>query len=103
MLDLTVENFNEQVLKNDKPVLIDFWATWCAPCKMQAPIIDALDSEGTDFEIGKVDINKYPELADKYGVMAVPTLMVFKDGEAVSSNAGLHSREQILETIQPYV
>lgn len=103
MLELTTENFNEQVLQNSKPVLIDFWATWCAPCKMQAPIIDALDNEENNFDIGKVDIDMYPELAKEYGVMAVPTLVVFKNGKAVSNNAGLHSKDQILDTIKPYI
>ena len=88
MIILTSDNFEENVLKNDKPVLIDFWATWCGPCRMQSPIIDELDNEVTDVILAKVNVDEQPELASEYGIMSIPTILVFKDGKCISTNVG---------------
>lgn len=100
MIILTSDNFEENVLKNDKPVLIDFWATWCGPCRMQSPIIDELDNEVTDVILAKVNVDEQPELASEYGIMSIPTILVFKDGKCISTNVGLQSKQQLLDIIK---
>ncbi|MCI5501300.1 MAG: thioredoxin [Lachnospiraceae bacterium] len=100
MITLTSDNFEENVLKNDKPVLIDFWASWCGPCQMQSPIIDEIDKEAEGITVAKVNVDEEPELASKYGIMSIPTILVFKDGICASTNVGLHSKQQLLEIIE---
>ena len=100
MITLTSDNFEENVLKNDKPVLIDFWASWCGPCQMQSPIIDEIDKEAEGITVAKVNVDEEPELASKYGIMSIPTILVFKDGTCASTNVGLHSKQQLLEIIE---
>lgn len=92
---LTGENFEGEVLKagNGESVLVDFWAPWCGPCKMQGPIVEKMAEEG--FNVGKVNIDEELELASKYQVMSIPTLLVFKDGKEVERLVGLHPRQAI--------
>ena len=88
-LILTAENFEEEVLRSDKPVLVDFWATWCGPCRMLAPVIAQIaeEKEGV-IKVGKVDVDEQPELAIRYGIASIPALKVFKNGQVVKSSVG---------------
>lgn len=81
VLHLTKENFESEVLKSDKKVLVDFWATWCGPCQMVSPIIEELGEELTDVKVCKVDVDKEPEISIQYNIMSIPTLIVFENGE----------------------
>lgn len=92
-------DFNEKVLQSDKPVLIDFWATWCGPCQMQGPIVEGLSEELTDVLVGKVNVDEEPDLAERYNVMSIPTLLVFKNGEVVQKAVGLQSKENLLDML----
>ena len=88
-INLTNTNFNEVVLNSDKPVLIDFWATWCGPCRMQSPVIEDLADELEDSVIiSKLNVDDYPEIAAQFSVMSIPTLIVIKDGKTVSRSVG---------------
>ena len=99
IMHLTNENFHS-IIGGDETVLIDFWATWCGPCRMQAPILDALDAEvGDKVKICKVDVDQMPEIAAQNGVFSIPTLMTFRKGEALAKRVGLQTREQLLEMI----
>ena len=87
---LTEQNFEEEVLKSEIPVLVDFWATWCGPCRMLAPTIAKIAEEQRGvIKVGKVDVDEEPELAAKYGIASIPTLMVFKNGAVVKSSIGV--------------
>lgn len=90
---ITSQNFEEEVLKSEKPVLVDFWATWCGPCMRQAPIVEALAEEG--YAVGKIDVDQEPALAQKYGIMSIPTLVIFKDGKEVNRVVGLTNKETL--------
>ena len=98
VLTITEKNFEEEVLKSEKTVLIDFYADWCGPCKMQSPIIDEIAEERQDIKVGKVNIDENSELAEKYGVMSIPTLVVIKNGEVSSQFVGVTPKEKIEET-----
>lgn len=95
-ITLTIENFNEEVYESDKPVLIDFWASWCGPCKMLGPIIEEIaeEFEGA-VKVGKVNVDEQPELAQRYGIESIPTLVYIKDGQIVSQSAGFRPKAQI--------
>ncbi|MDO4602490.1 MAG: thioredoxin [Eubacteriales bacterium] len=93
----TSENFEQEVLKSDKPVLVDFWATWCGPCRRQAPIIEELAEEG--YAVGKLDVDQEMELAQKYQVMSIPTLIVFKNGKEEARVVGLTPKEKLKELL----
>ena len=95
VIELNSSNFEEEVLKSDKTVLIDMYATWCGPCKMQAPIIDEIAEEKTEIKVGKIDIDEAPEIAEKYGVMSIPTLLIIKNGEVSKQFVGLTKKEDI--------
>lgn len=96
VLHLTKDNFDEEVFNSSVPVLVDFWATWCGPCQMIGPVIEEIGGEVADAKICKVDVDAQPELARKYKVLSIPTLMVFKDGELVKRESGTKSKEEIL-------
>ena len=83
IMHLNEENFDKEVLESGKPVLVDFFATWCGPCKMLAPVLEEIAAENPDFSIGKVDVDESTNLAGRYGVMSVPTLIFFKGGEKI--------------------
>ncbi len=92
-ITLTTQNFEAEVLKSEKPVLVDFWATWCGPCMRQAPIVEELAAEG--YSVGKVDVDQQPDLAGQYGVMSIPTLIVFKGGKEVQCVVGLTAKNDL--------
>ncbi|NLC72796.1 MAG: thioredoxin [Ruminococcaceae bacterium] len=93
---VTKENFESLVLKNDKPVLIDFWASWCGPCRMVGPVIDEIAAEHPEFFVGKINVDEQNELAAKYNVNTIPTLMVFKEGKLVNQTVGARPKNQII-------
>lgn len=96
IIEITRDNFEEEVLKSDKKVLVDFWATWCNPCKMMHPVLEKLDEElNGDVKIGKINIDNDPELASKFGVMSIPTFMVFENGELKNTLVGTQSLETL--------
>ncbi len=99
VLHITKDNFQEEVLNSDKPVLVDFWASWCGPCKMVAPILDEIAEERTDIKVCKINVDEQPELASTYKIMSIPTLMVVKDGQIVSQSAGARPKAQILSLL----
>ena len=95
VLEITVDNFEKEVLKSKKPVLVDFWAVWCGPCQMQGPVVEQAAERFPEITVGKVNVDEQGELAQKYGVMSIPTLIVFKDGQAAQKAVGFHSLEEI--------
>lgn len=98
-LHVTIENFDAEVLQSDKPVLVDFWAGWCGPCKMLMPVIEELAEELSDVKVCKVDVDDQPALAARFNVMSIPTLVVIKDGKTVNSSIGVQSKAAILKML----
>jgi thioredoxin 1 len=98
---ITKNNFNQEVINSDKPVLLDFWAPWCVPCKMVAPIVDQIAEETTHTaKVGKVNIDEEPELAQAFHVMTIPTLVVIKNGKVVHTTVGVKQKKAILSMLQ---
>ena len=93
---LTKDNFDQEVLRTEGTVLVDFWASWCGPCMALAPTIDEIASEQTVVKVGKVNVDEQPELAGRFGIMSIPTLMVMKDGRVVNQALGARPKSQIL-------
>ena len=96
VITLTKENFAQEVLQSAKPVLIDFWASWCGPCRMVSPVVDEIAEEHPEIKVGKVNVDEQPELAAQFQVMSIPTLIVMKGGKAVASSVGFRSKEAIV-------
>ena len=96
VIKITAENFEEEVVKSDVPVLVDFWAPWCGPCKMLSPIIDEIAAEVTDVKICKVNTDEADTIALKYRVMSIPTLILFKNGQPVSTSVGAKSKAEVI-------
>lgn len=99
VVHVTTDTFVEEVLKSEKPVLVDFWASWCGPCRMLAPVIDELGEELTDVKVCKIDVDSEPNLAARFKVMSIPTLVVLKDGQTVNSAIGVQSKAAILKML----
>ena len=93
---ITKENFDEVVLHAEKPVLVDFWAEWCGPCRMVSPLVDEIAEEREDIVVGKVNVDEQGELAMRFGVMSIPTLLVFKGGELVQQAVGARPKDALL-------
>lgn len=96
VMNISKANFTEEVARFDKPVLLDFWAPWCGPCRMVAPIMEEIAAERPDVKVGKVNIDEQPELAGQFGVMSIPTLVVMKNGRVVNQAVGARPKSQIL-------
>lgn len=97
---ITKENFTKEVLESEKTVLLDFWAIWCGPCMMIAPILHEIAEENPDIKVAKINVDENPQLAAKFGIISIPTLIVMKDGKAVNKSEGLIPKEQILELLK---
>jgi thioredoxin 1 len=99
-LQLTDQNFEQEVLKSEKPVLVDFWAPWCGPCQMVGPIVEALAEEVKDVAVvGKLNVDENPETATKYGIMSIPSLKVFKDGKVVKEFVGVQQKDALKSSL----
>jgi thioredoxin 1 len=100
VINLTKDNFSKEVISTDKTVLVDFWAPWCGPCRMVSPIVDEIaDESGESIKVGKINVDEQPELASEFGVMSIPTLIVFKNGKAEQTSVGLKSKKAILDML----
>lgn len=99
MVNITSANFEELVLNNPKPVLLDFWATWCGPCRMVAPVVEEIAAEREGILVGKVNVDEEPELAVKFGIVSIPTLIVMKNGEIANKAVGFMPKAEILKLL----
>lgn len=100
VINVTKDNFDEEVLNSDKTVLVDFWAGWCGPCKMLGPVVDMVAEELTDIKVCKVDIDENPDLAFVYKVVSIPTLIVFKNGTIANRSVGVISKSEIIDMVK---
>ena len=99
VITINKDNFVSEVTQSDKPVLLDFWATWCGPCRMVSPIVDEIAEERTDIKVGKINIDEQMELAQQFGVMSIPTLVVIKNGQITNKSVGAIPKAQILNLL----
>ena len=99
ILTITKDNFESEVTKSEKTVLLDFWAVWCGPCRMLSPVIDEIAEEHREIKVGKINVDEEPELAKQFGIMSIPTLKIIKNGEVAASSIGLKSKEEIEELL----
>ena len=96
VINITRNNFQNEIINSDKPVLLDFWAPWCGPCRMVGPILEEIAGERSDIKIGKINVDEQPELASQFRVMSIPTLIVIKDGKIVNQSMGAKPKNAIL-------
>lgn len=100
VLTLTKENFDKEVFQSDKPVLVDFWASWCGPCRMISPIVDEIASENPDIKVAKVNVDEQPALAQQFGVMSIPTIIAFKGGKEINKSVGVRSKQDLVSMVK---
>ena len=100
VININKHDFQDEVMNADKPVLLDFWASWCGPCRMVSPVVDEIAAERSDVKVGKVNVDEQPELAGQFGVMSIPTLVVIKNGRIVNQAIGAMPKSAILELLQ---
>lgn len=98
-IDVNKNNFNEEVMKSDRPVLMDFWAPWCGPCRMVVPLVEEIANERSDIKVVKINVDEEQELAGQFGVMSIPTLVVMKEGKVTNKVMGARPKNQILDLI----
>ena len=96
VININNNNFQDEVMHSEKPVLLDFWASWCGPCRMVSPIVDEIAAERSDIKVGKINVDEQPELAAQFGVMSIPTLVVMKNGKVINQAVGARPKAQIL-------
>jgi thioredoxin 1 len=99
VLTITKDNFENEVMKSDKPVLLDFWAAWCGPCRMVSPLVDEIADEVTNAKVGKVNVDEQPELASAFKVMSIPTLAVVKHGKVIKTSVGFQPKAAIISML----
>lgn len=100
VVTITKDNFKTEVLESERPVLLDFWAPWCGPCRMVSPVVDEIAAENEGFKVGKVNVDEEEELARQFRVMSIPTLIVFREGRAVTSSVGAKPKAAILRMLE---
>ena len=99
VIEITKENYETEVLKSDKPVLLDFWAPWCGPCRMLSPIVDEIAEERDDIKVGKINVDEQEELSKQFGVMSIPMLVVMENGEITNTSIGYKPKKDVLKII----
>lgn len=100
VLTITKQNFEAEVLSSDKPVLVDFWAGWCGPCRMMSPVVDEIAETETAIKVGKINVDDEPELAARFAVQSIPTLIVFKGGRAVAQSLGAKPKNAVMDLLR---